>query len=79
MKTEYKIKANNYVDGKLCQEYIVRFIVLPPAPFEQDKRPVLRVELTRNPYLALSGSIQVMKAICKFINKVAPHYGARLV
>lgn len=79
MKNNYLIKDNAYRDGKVCQEYIVRFIVLPSPPFEEDKRPVLRVELTDNVDDALFGSKEVITAICKFINKVAPHFGARVV
>ena len=79
MKTKYQIKVNECEDGKICQRFLVRILLLPPSPFEEDTRPCIRLEITNNIDDALYGSKEVMKHICKFINKVAPHFGARVV
>lgn len=79
MKTSYHIKVNAYRDGKVYQEYIVKFIVFPSPPFEEDKRPILEVEMTDNILESISGTSQLMSDICKFINKVAPHFEAKVV
>lgn len=78
MKTEYQI-AVDYISETMVAVRFVARVELLPAKFSTDDRPVLRIGVTDNPLDAISGKLSVIKDICKFINKAAPHFGARVV
>ena len=75
---EYQITINSCINSTNCRAYLAR-VIIAPAKFSTDFRPTMSVATTFNALEAISGNIKTMKEMCKFINKVAPHFEAKVV